>query len=105
MDAPPDTGTTPPEPGRRSLPGPQLALVAVVLALPVLALVWVSSYAKATPELWGFPFFYWYQFLWVFLAAICTSVAYRVVTAHERRTRGDIRGTRTTTTTDDGADR
>ena len=26
-------------------------------------------YADETPRLWGFPFFYWYQLLWVLLAA------------------------------------
>lgn len=69
----------------RRLPTPQLVLVIVLLAAPVVALMWVSSYAKATPKLWGFPFFFWYQFLWVFLAAICTSIAYRVVVASTGR--------------------
>jgi Protein of unknown function (DUF3311) len=27
----------------------------------------------------GFPFFIWYQFLWVFLCAACTWTAYRIV--------------------------
>jgi Protein of unknown function (DUF3311) len=27
------------------------------------------------------PFFFWYQFLWVFLAAGCTYAAYRIVLA------------------------
>ena len=69
----------------RRLPTPQLVLVIVLLAAPVVALMWVSSYAKATPKLWGFPFFFWYQFLWVFLAAVCTSIAYRVVVANSGR--------------------
>ena len=45
-----------------------LALAGVLLAIPIIALLWVSSYAKDDPELGGFPFFFWYQFLWVFLA-------------------------------------
>ena len=69
----------------RRLPTPQLVLVIVLLAAPIVALMWVSSYAKATPKLWGFPFFFWYQFLWVFLAAVCTSIAYRFVAAHTGR--------------------
>ncbi len=93
MSTAPEHRDPSPEHHGRPLPGPLLALVVVVLALPVLALLWVSSYAKGTPELWGFPFFYWYQFLWVFLAAICTSIAYRVVAAHQRRTR-DTEGRR-----------
>jgi uncharacterized protein DUF3311 len=50
------------------------------------ALLWVGSYAKPTPKLWGFPFFYWYQFLWVFLAAGCTYAAYVLL---NRRRGGD----------------
>ena len=56
-----------------------MAVVAVLLAIPVLALVLVPIYARKGPELWGFPFFYWYQFLWVFLAAGFTYAAFLVI--------------------------
>jgi hypothetical protein len=56
-----------------------LTLAALLLAIPVVALLWVGSYAKVEPTLAGFPFFIWYQFLWVFLCAACTWAAYRVV--------------------------
>ena len=75
----------------RRLPTAQLVIVIVLLAAPVVALLWVSSYAKKGPTLWGFPFFFWYQFLWVFLAAICTSIAYRFVAAHTERRREEDR--------------
>ena len=55
--------------------------VGVLVALPIVALMWVSSYARETPRLWGMPFFFWYQFLWVFLAAACTYTAYRILQA------------------------
>jgi membrane protein implicated in regulation of membrane protease activity len=64
-------------PARR--PTGVVVLVGVLVAIPVVALMWVSSYARETPRLWGVPFFYWYQFLWVFLAAGCTYAAYRLV--------------------------
>jgi hypothetical protein len=54
-------------------------LVAVAALVPLVALTWVSSYDKKGPELIGFPFFYWYQFLWVFLTATLTFVAYLLV--------------------------
>ena len=41
----------------------------MLLVLPYLGLMFPQFYARATPELWGFPFFYWYQFLWVVLTA------------------------------------
>ena len=50
----------------------------VLLAIPVLALLIVGLYADEDPELWGFPFFYWYQFAWVFLASGFTYAAFRV---------------------------
>ncbi len=78
------------------LPLPQLVLVALLLAAPVVGLLWVSSYAQEEPRLAGVPFFYWYQFLWVFLAAATTSLAYRVVVRHERRRRAHLARTRAT---------
>lgn len=57
---------------------------AILLMIPLAALLLVPTYARATPKLWGFPFFYWYQLLWVFLAAGFTSSAYLLI----RRARG-----------------
>jgi hypothetical protein len=54
-------------------------LAGVLLALPVIALMWVSSYSRDEPRLGGFPFFIWYQFLWVFLTSALTYTAYRIV--------------------------
>ena len=45
----------------------------------------MSSYAKETPKLWGFPFFFWYQFLWVFLCSALTYTAYRLVSRPAER--------------------
>ncbi|MFE0425354.1 DUF3311 domain-containing protein, partial [Streptomyces sp. NPDC058953] len=41
------------------------ALAAAVLLAPVVALLWVPSYAAGRPALAGVPFFYWYQLAWV----------------------------------------
>jgi hypothetical protein len=59
--------------------------VAILLAIPVLALLIVPIYAKRGPELLGFPFFYWYQLMWVFLCAAFTGSAYILI---ERDRRG-----------------
>ena len=56
-----------------------LTAASVLLALPIVALLWVDSYSRVDPTLAGFPFFIWYQFLWVFVCAACTWAAYRVV--------------------------
>jgi hypothetical protein len=63
-----------------------LGVAAFLLAIPIVALLWVKSYARVEPTLAGFPFFIWYQFLWVFLCAACTLAAYRfVLIARPRR--------------------
>ena len=53
---------------------------ALLLAIPLLALALVPIYSDEDPTLWGFPFFYWYQLLWVFLASGFTYSAYVVIT-------------------------
>ena len=58
-----------------------IAIAAVLLAIPIIALLWVGSYSRETPRLAGFPFFFWYQFLWVFICAGCTYAAHRLVLA------------------------
>ncbi|NYF81030.1 hypothetical protein HDF17_003350 [Granulicella arctica] len=50
---------------------------ALLLILPYAGLCFPQIYARATPALWGFPFFYWYQFAWVILASLIMGVVYR----------------------------
>lgn len=66
-------------PDRHRLPTATAVTAGVLLAIPVLALMIVPIYAREEPHLWGFPFFYWYQFLWVFLASGFTYAALRVI--------------------------
>ena len=40
-----------------------------LLLIPFIALLWVPFYNFVEPALWGIPFFYWYQFLWVILTS------------------------------------
>jgi hypothetical protein len=75
------------QPSRR-LPARVMVPAAVLLAVPIIALLLVPTYAKKGPELWGFPFFYWYQLLWVFLAAMFTCAAYLLI-SRSRRPGGD----------------
>jgi hypothetical protein len=48
-----------------------------LLALPYLGLCFPVVYARSTPALWGFPFFYWYQFAWVIAASALLAIVYR----------------------------
>jgi hypothetical protein len=51
----------------------------LLLLLPYLGLCFPALYARKEPALWGFPFFYWYQFVWVVLTAGLLGVVYRRV--------------------------
>jgi hypothetical protein len=51
----------------------------LLLVLPYLGLCFPQVYARSTPELFGFPFFYWYQFLWVVLTAGLLGLVYKKV--------------------------
>jgi Protein of unknown function (DUF3311) len=48
----------------------------VLLVLPFAGLLYPPLYAKQDPELFGFPFFYWYQFAWVLVAVTLTVIVY-----------------------------
>jgi hypothetical protein len=62
--------------------------VYLLLAVPFVALLWVPSYNRLDPELFGSPFFYWYQMAWTLLGAACTLPVY----LHEERTRQNETG-------------
>ena len=48
-----------------------------LLVIPYIGLLWVPFYNFHDPVLFGFPFFYWYQLLWVPITALLTYIAYR----------------------------
>ncbi len=57
----------------------------VLLALPYFFMVLgIGIYDRVKPEIGGFPFFYWYQLLWIFLAAILTSTVYAIEQREKR---------------------
>jgi hypothetical protein len=68
---------------------PTKYLVAGLLLVGIVAPLLVSTYDQVEPRLLGFPFFYWYQLLWVFVAAgICGAsflLLKREREAHEQR--------------------
>jgi Protein of unknown function (DUF3311) len=48
----------------------------LLLLVPFIAILWVPFYASVEPSLAGIPFFYWYQFLWIFISAALTAIVY-----------------------------
>ena len=49
----------------------------LLLLIPFIALLWIPFYNRELPALFGFPFFYWYQLLWVPLTATLIWIVYR----------------------------
>ena len=58
-------------PERRSRLWLRLLLIiqVIVLLIPVI-------YNHDEPRLFGFPFFYWFQLLWIVITAIITAIVY-----------------------------
>ena len=72
-------------PARYRLSAGARTTVAILIAVPLVAVLVVGIYARKGPELWGFPFFYWYQLLWVLLCGVFTSAAHRVIVRDRKR--------------------
>ncbi len=48
----------------------------LLVLVPLIGTLFPSFYASVKPELWGIPFFYWYQMLWVIISSLVTFVMY-----------------------------
>jgi Protein of unknown function (DUF3311) len=59
--------------------GSKPRLIWWVLLVPFIGLLWVPFYNERAPELFGFPFFYWYQFAWVPIASFLMWLVYRSI--------------------------
>jgi hypothetical protein len=51
-----------------------------LLAIPLLAVLWVPFYNRVEPELGGIPFFHWYQLAWILLGAAVVLLVYVIET-------------------------
>jgi Protein of unknown function (DUF3311) len=49
----------------------------LLLLIPYIGLLWVPFYNHVEPRLFGFPFFYWYQLVWVPISAVLTWIVYQ----------------------------
>jgi hypothetical protein len=66
-------------PSRSSRGRATWTIVAVLLVIGVVGTLIVPIYARATPKAGAFPFFYWYQLLWIPLVAILSWACYLLV--------------------------
>ena len=69
-------------------------LVLVLLAPAVVVPLLVPLYDKTEPTLWGFPFFFWFQFAMIVAAAALTLTAFLISTKADERDRAERRARR-----------
>lgn len=63
------------------------AVIAALLGVSIVVPLLVFLYDSETPALFGFPFFYWFQFAMIPVVSLFTSIAFRLslrATAQER---------------------
>lgn len=48
----------------------------ILVAVPLVGVLWVPFYNAVEPSWAGVPFFYWYQLLWVIISAALTLIVY-----------------------------
>lgn len=79
-----------PKPSTRSSRGRGVyVVVGVLLLIPIVLPLLVNTYARTEPQLFGFPFFFWYQFMWIPIAAALTYACYILVTRQRKRDRNE----------------
>ncbi len=78
-----EPGATPNDPRWR--PTPTRIVVALILLVGIVVPLLVSTDAFDEPRHWGFPFYYWDQLVWVFIAAALCGVAFLLLKRERHR--------------------
>jgi uncharacterized protein DUF3311 len=66
----------------RRVPQPRNAVIAgVLLLIAVIGAFWVPIYARSAPKLGDFPFFYWFQLIWMPVVMVLCYLAYLLLRA------------------------
>ena len=72
---------------------PARIIAAICVVVPFVAVLWVPIFDKDKPELAGFPFFFWWQLLWVAVTAGLMGLAYFVVRREELARKAMVQAT------------
>jgi hypothetical protein len=67
------------------------AVAGILLAIAIIVPLLVPLYARIDPQLFGLPFFYWYQILTVFIEAFILWMTYLIVIREDNRRRAAVR--------------
>jgi len=66
-------------------PGPRDTRWTWLLIVPLLGTMIPWIYNTRDPELFGVPFFYWYQMLWIPVSVLMTTIVYRATSRRRDR--------------------
>jgi hypothetical protein len=64
------------QPQRRALNPRNTVIAGVLLLVAVIGAFWVPFYARSAPKLGDFPFFYWFQLIWMPVVMVLCYLAY-----------------------------
>jgi hypothetical protein len=64
------------QPHQRTRSPLSAATATVLLLIAVIGAFWVPFYARSAPKLGDFPFFYWFQLIWMPVVMVLCYVAY-----------------------------
>ena len=67
---------TPAESDPRTRVTPTKIAVTAILLVAIVVPLLVPTYDQKEPRVFGFPFFYWYQLLWVFICAALVGLSF-----------------------------
>ena len=86
---------TDPTPERPVSPGPRRTngawtVVGVLLAIGIVLPLLVFVYDQEKPSLWGFPFYYWFQFMLIPIVSLLTFSAFRISEKALTKDRADV---------------
>ena len=63
---------------RAGPPGPRETRWTWLLLIPLVGTLIPPLYNTHDPELFGIPFFYWYQMVWIPVSVLMTVIVYRI---------------------------
>ncbi len=66
-------------------PGPRETRWTWLLLVPLAGTLIAPIYNTRDPELFGVPFFYWYQMVWIPVSVLLTVLVYRATRRGRRR--------------------
>jgi hypothetical protein len=70
-----------------------MVTAAILLLIAVIGAFWVPIYARSTPKLGDFPFFYWFQLIWMPVVMVLCYLVYLLMRTTPASTDGYADGT------------